>query len=177
MKKGKTYRCLWAWAGLLGVMVVVPAWGETEARIDVRARIVRGCALQSSAEKLDFGTHPSVAQGRKRAQVLNTVNSWRIECTPNIPVAIQFDRGRHYDQKSGGRRMSLSDGTAYLPYRLFYDPNHTQEIKVDRPRTYRSTTSNKLLNLSVYGVTDLSVGALNKVPGTYMDRLLITVEW
>ncbi len=164
-------------SGLLGVLYMSNAWSETGAFIQVSAKIVRGCALQASPQVLDFGSHPSNTQGQKTAVVRNSLNSWRIECTANIPVQIELGVGQHYDAATQSRRLGLANEGVYLPYRLFYDPNYSQEIIANQSRTYRSTTQNELLGFEVYGVTDLTVGPANKTPGTYTDQVLITVKW
>lgn len=152
-------------------------WAETTANVRVSATISRGCALQESSEHLNFGTHPSMAQGKKTAQIHNSLNSWRIECAPDMPVSISFGQGESYDGQNQSRRMSLPAKAAFLPYRLFFDPNYAQEILPDSPHTYVSTAQDRVLALAVYGVVDLSGSDPNKKAGTYTDRVLITVKW
>lgn len=153
---------------------------ETSATIEVSAQIEAGCVFQQSPIGLNFGIHASTAQeSTVTANISNTQQTWKIECTPNTPVNITFGNGKSVNTQTQNRRLKHNSAEHYLDYMLYQDANLSQPIGTtsNNTLTKQSTAQNYLLDFQIYGVVDLSQGAVNKMPGQYTDDVLITITW
>ncbi|MGV5006810.1 spore coat protein U domain-containing protein, partial [Acinetobacter variabilis] len=67
-----------------------------------------------------------------------------------------------------------------IDYMLYRNANLTQPLgtsSANNTLTLKSTEQNHLLSFQIYGLVDLSQGAINKMPGQYKDDVLITIAW
>lgn len=153
---------------------------ETSATIEVSAEIEAGCVFQQSPIGLNFGIHASTSQeSAVTANISNTQETWKIECTPNTPVNITFGNGKSINTNTQNRRLKHVSAEHYLDYMLYQDANLSQPIGTTTTNTLtkQSTAQNLLLDFQIYGVVDLSQGAVNKMHGQYTDDVLITITW
>ena len=148
--------------------------------IEVSAVIQAGCLFQQSPTGLNFGSFASTSQSQITASVTNANDTWNIECTPGIPVTLDFNNGNNYDVAGDTRRLKHENSNQYIAYSIFSDNNRTQLINTSSPGnrlTLTSTEVQTLLPFNIYGFIDLSQGNLNKMPGPYSDNITITINW
>lgn len=148
--------------------------------IEVSAVIQVGCLFQESPTGLNFGSFASTSQSQIIASVSNANNTWKIECTPGIPVTLDFNNGNNYDATGDTRRLKHESSNQYIAYSIFSDHNRTQLINTVSPGnrlTITSTEIQPLLPFTIYGFIDLGQGNLNKMSGQYSDNITITINW
>lgn len=168
---------------LIGVLLFykVNIYAETTASIEFSATIQKGCLFKASSIGLDFGDHPTTSkEANIQANVMNDQSSWAIQCTPNIPVSISFGNGMNYSASTQQRRLKSDVGNFYIGYNIYKDNSRTQIIGGSSPSntlSLNSSNSNNMLSFGVYGKVDLSLGDENKVPGRYLDEIVITISW
>ncbi|MCH4246096.1 Csu type fimbrial protein [Acinetobacter gerneri] len=163
---------------MLTSMTVLAA---TSTNIEVSAIIEKGCLFQESPDGLNFGTHASTSQENAiTASIVNSQDTWKVECTPDVPVTITFGNGKSLNVSTQNRRLKHVNSENYIDYVLYRNVNLTQQLgttSANNTLTLKSTEQNHLLNFQIYGLIDLSQGAINKMPGQYKDDVLITIAW
>lgn len=161
--------------------IYLPVYAETTATINFSAKIEKGCAFKESSVSLDFGSHPTSSQETNvSASILNDAASWKLECTPDIPVTIVVGNGMSFDNTTQSRRLKNSESNHFINYKIYFDLGRSKEIGSVHPYNsgnLKSTTSNNILNFGIYGLVDLSKGELNKPSGKYSDEVVITIYW
>ncbi|MCT9977801.1 spore coat U domain-containing protein [Acinetobacter sp. I-MWF] len=107
--------------GLSVLLMLVVQWvyAETQATFKVQATIANGCGLSNIEQRLDFGRHPVVAQGQLKGSVINTAQSWNIQCTARLPVQVMLNGGDHFSNNF--RRMKHAQQNEFVPYQLYQD--------------------------------------------------------
>ena len=97
----------------------------TSASFKVQATIENGCKLSNVEQLLDFGRHPVVAQGQLKGSVINTAQSWNIQCTARLPVKVMLNGGDHFSNNF--RRMKHEQQNEFVSYQLYQDSNSQRE--------------------------------------------------
>lgn len=145
------------------------------ASFNITASIENGCSLNNAEQVLDFGRYPVVSQDTVKASVLNTAQTWNIRCTQNLPVSVTLGGGNYVENNI--RRMKHESQSNYVSYRLYQQSDLKNEYVIgSRYSLLPSTTTNPVLNFSIYGVADLNT-AQPKSAGLYKDRVAITISW
>jgi spore coat protein U-like protein len=161
---------------VLLMLAVQSVCAETTATFRVQASIQNGCGLSNVEQRLDFGRHPVVVQGRLTRAVINTAQSWNIQCTARLPVQVMLSGGDHLSNNS--RRMKHAQQNEFVPYLLYQDSNLQSEYASGSTYSLTSTTAvNTLLDFSVYAVADLNNNNQPRSAGLYKDTVAITITW
>ncbi|MFW1737028.1 MULTISPECIES: spore coat U domain-containing protein [unclassified Acinetobacter] len=148
----------------------------TTANFKVQATIENGCKLSNVEQRLNFGRHPVVGQGKLTGSVVNTAQSWNIQCTARLPVKVMLNGGDHFSNNS--RRMKHAQQNEFVSYQLYQNSNLQNEYTSGNSYSLTSTTtSNTLLGFSVYGVADLNNNNQPRSAGLYKDTVAITITW
>lgn len=154
---------------------------ETSSQIEVSAVIEKGCLFQESAKSLNFGSYASTSQESSiTASIANAADTWKIECTPDVPVTITFGNGKSLNSATQNRRLKHLSSENYIDYVLYRNANLTQQLgtsSANNTLTMQSTEQNPWLDFQIYALVDLSLGVINKMPGQYKDDILITIAW
>lgn len=153
----------------------------TSTNIQVNAIIKKGCLFQESPLGLNFGIHASTSRENTiTANIANSQDTWKIECTPDVPVTITFGNGKNLNTSTQNRQLKNVNSEHYIDYTLYRNSNLTQQIGTSSSNNslvLKSTVQSHLLNFQIFGLVDLSKGAINKMPGQYKDDVLITIAW
>ena len=164
--------------GLSVLLMLAVQWGyaETEATFTVQARIANGCGLSNVEQQLDFGRHPVVAQGKLSGSVINTTQSWNIQCTARLPVKVMLNGGDHFSNNF--RRMKHEQQNEFVPYQLYQDSNSQREYTSGDTYPLTATTAlDTILGFAVYAVADLNNNNQPRSAGLYKDTVAITITW
>ncbi|MEK7739730.1 MAG: spore coat U domain-containing protein, partial [Pseudomonadota bacterium] len=111
----------------------------TSASFKVQATIENGCKLSNVEQLLDFGRHPVVAQGQLKGSVINTAQSWNIQCTARLPVKVMLNGGDHFSNNF--RRMKHAQQNEFVPYLLYQDSNLQSEYASGSSYSLTPTTT------------------------------------
>lgn len=148
----------------------------TSASFKVQATIENGCKLNNVEQRLDFGRHPVVTQGQLTGSVINTAQSWNIQCTALLPVKVMLNEGDYFSNNS--RRMKHAQQNEFVPYQLYQDSNLQGEYASGSTYSLTPTTTlNNVLGFSVYAVADLNNNNQSRSAGFYKDTVAITITW
>lgn len=90
------------------------ALAEDSADIKVTASVLQNCKIQKTSD-INFG-----ALDPASAQDASAQGSVVFACTKNVDYKLTADKGKHFDEKSGARRM-LGGTSDFLPYALAQD--------------------------------------------------------
>jgi len=164
--------------GLSVLLMLAVQWGyaETEATFTVQARIANGCGLSNVEQLLDFGRHPVVAQGQLKGSVINTTQSWNIQCTARLPVKVMLNGGDHFSNNF--RRMKHEQQNEFVSYQLYQDSNSQREYTSGDTYPLTATTAlDTILGFAVYAVADLNNNNQPRSAGLYKDTVAITITW
>ncbi|MFW2080645.1 spore coat U domain-containing protein [Acinetobacter guillouiae] len=164
--------------GLSVLLMLAVQWGyaETEATFTVQARIANGCGLSNVEQQLDFGRHPVVAQGKLSGSVINTTQSWNIQCTARLPVKVMLNGGDHFSNNF--RRMKHEQQNEFVSYQLYQDSNSQREYTSGDTYPLTATTAlDTILGFAVYAVADLNNNNQPRSAGLYKDTVAITITW
>ena len=146
------------------------------ASFKVEAIIANGCGLNNTEQLLDFGRHPVVTQGQLKGSVINTAQSWNIQCTERLPVLITLNGGDNFSNSS--RRMKNVQQNEFVSYQLYQDSSLKSEYASGNSYSLTPTTAlNPLLNFSIYAVADLNNNNQPRSAGLYKDTVAITITW
>lgn len=94
--------------------LLAPAFAEDSADIKVTASVINNCKIQKTAD-INFGALDPAA-----ATDVSAEGSVVFACTKNVDYKLTADKGSHFDEKSGKRRM-LGGEKDYLAYALKED--------------------------------------------------------
>ena len=164
--------------GLSVLLMLAVQWvyAETEATFTVQATIANGCGLSSVEQQLDFGRHPVVAQGQLKTSVINTAQSWNVQCTARLPVQVMLSGGDHFSNNF--RRMKHAQQNEFVPYQLYQDSSLQGEYASGSSYSLTPTTTlNTVLGFAVYAVADLNNNNQPRSAGIYKDTVAITITW
>ncbi|MFW1645468.1 spore coat U domain-containing protein [Acinetobacter guillouiae] len=164
--------------GLSVLLMLAVQWGyaATEATFTVQARIANGCGLSNVEQLLDFGRHPVVAQGKLSGSVINTTQSWNIQCTARLPVKVMLNGGDHFSNNF--RRMKHEQQNEFVSYQLYQDSNSQREYTSGDTYPLTATTAlDTILGFAVYAVADLNNNNQPRSAGLYKDTVAITITW
>ncbi|MFW1853279.1 spore coat U domain-containing protein [Acinetobacter guillouiae] len=164
--------------GLSVLLMLAVQWvyAETEATFTVQATIANGCGLSSVEQQLDFGRHPVVAQGKLSGSVINTTQSWNIQCTARLPVKVMLNGGDHFSNNF--RRMKHAQQNEFVSYQLYQDSNSQREYTSEDTYPLTATTAlDTILGFAVYAVADLNNNNQPRSAGLYKDTVAITITW
>ncbi|MDI1223954.1 MULTISPECIES: spore coat U domain-containing protein [Acinetobacter] len=164
--------------GLSVLLMLAVQWvyAETEATFTVQATIANGCGLSSVEQQLDFGRHPVVAQGKLSGSVINTTQSWNIQCTARLPVKVMLNGGDHFSNNF--RRMKHAQQNEFVSYQLYQDSNSQREYTTGDTYPLTATTAlDTVLGFAVYAVADLNNNNQPRSAGLYKDTVAITITW
>ncbi|MCG7221820.1 spore coat U domain-containing protein [Acinetobacter sp. AG3] len=164
--------------GLSVLLMLAVQWvyAETEATFTVQATIANGCGLSSVEQQLDFGRHPVVAQGKLSGSVINTTQSWNIQCTARLPVKVMLNGGDHFSNNF--RRMKHAQQNEFVSYQLYQDSNSQREYTSGDTYPLTATTAlDTVLGFAVYAVADLNNNNQPRSAGLYKDTVAITITW
>lgn len=145
------------------------------ASFNITAAIENGCSLSNAEQVLDFGHHPVTSSDKVQSFILNTAQSWNIRCTQDLPVSVMLGGGNNAENNI--RRMKHESQSNFVPYRLYQNSDLKNEYVIGGYyQLTPTTTSNPILNFSIYGVADLNT-TQPKSAGLYKDRVAITISW
>ena len=164
--------------GLSVLLMLAGSWvsAETTATFRVQASIQNGCGLSNVEQRLDFGRHPVVTQGQLKGSVINTAQSWNIQCTARLPVKVMLNGGDHFSNNF--RRMKHAQQNEFVPYQLYQDSSLQGEYASGSTYSLTPTTTlNTVLGFAVYGVADLNNNNQPRSAGLYKDTVAITITW
>lgn len=164
--------------GLSVLLMLAVQWvyAETEVTFTVQATIANGCGLSSVEQQLDFGRHPVVTQGKLSGSVINTTQSWNIQCTARLPVKVMLNGGDHFSNNF--RRMKHEQQNEFVSYQLYQDSNSQREYTSGDSYPLTPTTAlDTVLGFAVYGVADLNNNNQPRSAGLYKDTVAITITW
>ncbi|WP_312971016.1 Csu type fimbrial protein [Acinetobacter gerneri] len=148
----------------------------TSASFKVQATIENGCKLSNVEQLLDFGHHPVMAQGQLKESVINTAQSWNIQCTALLPVKVMLNGGDHF--LNNFRRMKHAQQNEFVPYQLYQDSSLQGEYASGSTYSLTPTTTlNTVLGFAVYGVANLNNNNQPRSAGLYKDTVAITITW
>lgn len=161
---------------VLLLLVVQDGYTETTASFQIQATIENGCELNSNEQLLDFGRHALMLQNHVNGSVINTAQTWNIQCTARLPVMVMLNGGDYFSNNS--RRLKHELRNDFIAYRLYQTTNLQNEYVRGNTYPLTSTTSlNSVLNFSVYGVADLNNNNQPRSAGRYKDTVAITITW
>lgn len=164
--------------GLSVLLMLAVQWvyAATDATFTVQATIANGCGLSNVEQQLDFGRHPVVMQGKLSGSVINTTQSWNIQCTARLPVQVMLNGGDHFSNNF--RRMKHAQQNEFVPYQLYQDSSLQGEYASGSTYSLTPTTTlNTVLGFAVYGVADLNNNNQPRSAGLYKDTVAITITW
>lgn len=181
-------RGLWAVAAVRWFTVLLAmgfpgghAAAETTASFQVSATVVSGCAVDGLGMSGDAGTFGQLDFGEAMA-LATTVHSahltvsqtFVLRCTPGTALTMTIGGGQHFSGGSRHLQFGVNDA-GRLQYRLYRDAGFTQEIGVDQVQSISISSGNMNdVQLPVHGRLTLPG---ERVPGTYADTLLVTLDW
>ena len=154
------------------------AAAETAA---VRVSLRSGCAVDGLGMSGDAGTFGQFDFGEAMA-LATTVHSahltvsqtFVLRCTPGTALTMTIGGGQHFSGGSRHLQFGVNDA-GRLQYRLYRDAGFTQEIGVDQVQSISISSGNMNdVQLPVHGRLTLPG---ERVPGTYADTLLVTLDW
>ena len=164
--------------GLSVLLMLAVQWvyAATDATFTVQATIANGCGLSSVEQQLDFGRHPVVTQGKLSGSVINTTQSWNIQCTARLPVKVMLNGGDHFSNNF--RRMKHAQQNEFVSYQLYQDSNSQREYTSGDTYPLMATTAlDTVLGFAVYAVADLNNNNQPRSAGLYKDTVAITITW
>ncbi|MFW1815844.1 spore coat U domain-containing protein [Acinetobacter guillouiae] len=164
--------------GLSVLLMLAVQWvyAETEVTFTVQATIANGCGLSSVEQQLDFGRHPVVTEGKLSGSVINTTQSWNIQCTARLPVKVMLNGGDHFSNNF--RRMKHEQQNEFVSYQLYQDSNSQREYTNGDTYPLTATTAlDTVLGFAVYGVADLNNNNQPRSAGLYKDTVANTITW
>ena len=162
-------------AGLLGLMVVMPAYSATTQSFQVGATITPGCSVVSGSGgnfgSLNFGTHSGVESGIVSNAFIPST-SLELACTPGVALSMSIDGGKNY---TSIRNMVRTGSSEKVPYRLYTSGALTAntEILVNQVVAITYSNSNNI-TLPIFGAAQLTGMS---PAGTYTDQLTVTLSW
>jgi spore coat protein U-like protein len=157
------------------------ARAELTASFQVSATLVSGCAVDGLGMAGDAGTLGQLDFGQAMA-LATTVHSANLtlsqtivlRCTPGTALTMTVGAGQHFASGSRHLQLGVSDADR-LQYRLYRDAGFTQEIGVDQAQSISISSGNMNdVQLPLHGRLILPG---ERVPGTYTDTLLVTLDW
>ncbi|WGL98314.1 spore coat U domain-containing protein [Arsenophonus sp. aPb] len=157
---------------LLVIFSALPSHAITSQSFQVAATIANGCVVSGGSlfGTLDFGTHPSNANGNFNAS-LTPNTSLTLGCTPGTALSMSINGGNNY---TSSRNVKQSGFTTLLPYLLYADNAHTIPIGLNQNVSVSYSNSNNII-IPIYGV--LQLNGANNPSGTYTDLLTVTLSW
>lgn len=144
----------------------------TSQSFQVAATIANGCVVSGGTlfGTLDFGTHPSNANGNFNAS-LTPNTSLTLACTPGTALSMSINGGNNYTTI---RNVKQSGFSTLLPYLLYADSAHTIPIGLNQNVSVSYSNSNNII-IPIYGV--LQLNGANNPSGNYTDVLTVTLSW
>lgn len=157
---------------LLVIFSALPSHAITSQSFQVAATIANGCVVSGGSlfGTLDFGTHPSTANGNFNAS-LTPNTSLTLTCTPGTALSMSINGGNNY---TTSRNVKQSSFSTLLPYLLYADNAHTIPIGLNQNISVSYSDSNNII-IPIYGV--LQLNGTNNRAGTYTDLLTVTLSW
>jgi spore coat protein U-like protein len=167
---------VWAVPGLGLRAQTAPTTGE----LHVSARVESGCRVADQSQvtgvdfgELDFAAHPSLFKVPLTAQARLSTDTLQLRCVGVTSALLTIDAGLHGD----GNQRRLANGAQYVPYDLFLDEAGAEPLSVNTPRSIPISPNGALtvVDLPVYGRVLPASGSY--LPGSYQDRVQVTVSW
>lgn len=162
------------------MMLAAIADASPTGEFTVSATITAGClvnqqlppngAVLGAIGSLDFGTASALSRETRTAALLTSA-TFRLSCTPGVPLTMRIDGGR---QPDGERRLAHENVSETLAYRLYRDATLQATIGIDQPVAVDTSSNPDDIVLPVWGSLDLPG---NLPAGLYHDTLTITIEW
>lgn len=130
--------------------------------LDITAHPVTTCVFGTS-DAVDFGTHARLADNTYATGAV------RIICPLNVNWTLHFDGG----QNALGTERRMRNGTgSYIPYLLYRDAGHTQQIAIDG--TIPGAGTGLTQQVPVYG--RIEPRSLPEI-GTYSDFVVVILSF
>lgn len=143
------------------------------AQFKAQATIAAGCALLGAGSlfgTLSFGSYSGTTSGSINGTfVQNTTLT--LACTPGVTLSMKVDGGTH---QTTVRNVMQSGNSLQLPYRIYSDAAHTNEILINQTVPLNITGTNNNIILPIYGVLQLNGFSPS---GSYTDTLTVTLTW
>ncbi len=163
------------------LLAVVLLWALTlgsanaiiTAQFKAQATIVAGCAVLGTGSlfgTLSFGTYPGTGTGSVSGTFVQNT-SLTLACTPGVTLNMAINGGSNFTTV---RNAMQSGNSQQLPYRIYTDAAHTNEIIVNQNVPLNISSSNNNIILPIYGVLQLNGFSPS---GSYTDTLTVTLTW
>jgi len=160
-------------AALLWGLAAGNANAIISAQFKAQATIVAGCAVLGTGSlfgTLSFGTYPGTGTGSVNGTFVQNT-SLTLACTPGVSLNMAINGGSNFTTV---RNVMQSGNSLQLPYRIYTDAAHTNEIGVGQNVPLNISSSNNNIVLPIYGVLQLNGFSPS---GSYTDTLTVTLTW
>lgn len=172
-------------AAILSVAALLAAQpamaGDSNGTIGISLNVSGACAVNGGTVTAgtlgELGTITFAPQPGIFGDVDATVVSTRtgggaitILCSPGLAPAMEIGAGAHAD--SNVRRMAF--GQTMVPYRLYSDANHSNEIMIGQPVTLGTATTDAI-SLPIFA--RVNSGGKVLAAGSYTDTVQVTLTW
>jgi spore coat protein U-like protein len=153
----------YATLGVLGCQaLVLPQFAHPT--FTAQAVIVNNCLV--SAQDIDFGAHGVLATA------IDANGKVSVTCTPNAAYAIGLNGG---NANAGPTARQMTKGAAAITYGLYQDAARSQPWGDTAPtNTLAGSGSGLTQNFTVFGRAPAQT---TPAPGTYVDRVVVTVTY
>ncbi|NLS56250.1 spore coat U domain-containing protein [Hafnia alvei] len=160
-------------ATLLWGLTLGSAYGIITAQFKAQATIVAGCAVLGTGSlfgTLSFGTYSGTGTGSVSGTFVQNT-SLTLACTPGVSLSMAINGGSNFTTV---RNVMQSGNSLQLPYRIYSNAAHTNEIIVNQNVPLNISSSNNNIILPIYGVLQLNGFSPS---GSYTDTLTVTLTW
>lgn len=136
---------------LLWGLIVGSANAIITAQFKAQATIVAGCAVLGTGSlfgTLSFGTYPGTGTGGVNGTFVQNT-SLTLACTPGVTLNMAINGGSNFTTV---RNVMQSGNSLQLPYRIYTDAAHTNEIIVNQnvPLNISSSNNNIICRFTAY---------------------------
>jgi spore coat protein U-like protein len=153
----------------------------TTGQINATITLISGCEVngQTAADNLnlgtlDFGTHSTVF-GTSDAEVVgDTAGAITVQCSPDLGSVTLKVKGGLHDGLASGSTRALGNGSAYVPYDLYWEAARATPIPIDGSGTLSITADGTPQTIHLYG---RAKGATGLTAGTYTDTIQIELTF
>ncbi|WP_162617976.1 spore coat U domain-containing protein [Salinicola halophilus] len=149
--------------------------------IDVTLELTAACRINGIEETsgldfglLDFGTQTTLFEDTS-SEVQSDGSAISVICSPETTPSVAISGGSYDEESDAGNVHALSNGTSFVPYSLYTDADHTQQITLGQDLPLAGTPDGvNPQTLSLYG---RAVGRDGLTPGTYNDTLNVVLSF
>ncbi|SIN80126.1 Csu type fimbrial protein [Vannielia litorea] len=149
----------------MGMSMGAAQAAEKTTNLSVNAIVLDSCTV-TAVTALGFGSiDTNTDAGQTIPGLINVVCS-----SAKTDVSVKLGAGA---ASSGGSRNMSDSGSATIPYSIFSDSTHTDEVGIDENIWEGDLTAITPQNIPVYG----TIAAGNYSAGIYSDTVLVTLTY